>query len=237
MEPLGGLRSVNRTLLVLFLFTAIVFSQPRLEMGVRIDAPIVGPLTTYSSPTLCANLAPCGLYESAPLHPAIGLSVSVPIAPRLRVRFDPTYQRIGLSDSSYEFLNETTANSPVDEVVGKTSATANRWQFPALIEARLLRHLHFGIGPAVSLLTAIGATTKVKIIDPFPGAYPYVYTYISPVSRQAIAGAAAALEFPFRFRNVTLAPELRYKRWFDKHYGGNWTMDEFTVGIAIRLSR
>jgi hypothetical protein len=36
---------------------------------------------------------------------------------------------------------------------------------------------------------------------------------------------------------VTLAPELRYKRWFDQHYGGNWTMDEFTVGIAIRLSR
>jgi hypothetical protein len=49
---------------------------------------------------------------------------------------------------------------------------------------------------------------------------------------------AAALEFPFRFRKVTLAPELRYKRWFAKHfYGGNWMMDEFTGGVAIRFSR
>jgi len=36
---------------------------------------------------------------------------------------------------------------------------------------------------------------------------------------------------------VTLAPELRYKRWFDKRYGGNWVMDEFTGGVAIRFSR
>ena len=206
-------------------------------MGVRIDAPLVGPLTTNSYPELCANGAQCGYYQSAPFHPAMGLSASIPIAPRLRLRSDPVYQRVGISATSYAFEYQSTVNSPLGEVVAKTSSTANRWQFPALIEARLLRHLHFGIGPAVSLLTAIGATTKVKIIDPFPGAYPYVYTYISPVSRQAIAGAAAALEFPFRFRNVTLAPELRYKRWFDKHYGGNWTMDEFTVGIAIRLSR
>ena len=235
MKPQRGLRSVKRTLLVLFLSTPIVFSQSLLEVGARIDAPLVGPLTTYSYPYLCANLLQCGYYESAPFHPAIGLSASVPIAPRLRVRFDPTYQRIGLTDSSYEFVNETTANSPFGEVVGKTSATANRWQFPVLIEARLLRHLNFGIGPAVSLLTATGATTTT--INPFSGTSTHVDTYTFPVSRQAIAGAAAALEFPFRFRNVTLAAELRYKRWFDKHYGGNWTMDEFTVGIAIRLSR
>jgi len=55
--------------------------------------------------------------------------------------------------------------------------------------------------------------------------------------RQVIAGAAAAFEFPFRFKNLALAPELRYKRWFDKHYSGIWTMDEITAGIAIRFSR
>lgn len=223
---------MKRTLVILILSAPIVFSQSQLEVGARIDAPLVGPLTTYSNP-----FSDPALYESAPLHPAIGLSVSVPIAPRLRLRFDPTYQRIGLSDSGYEFLYETTANSPLFEEVGKTSATANRWQFPALVEARLLRHLYFGVGPAVSLLTATGATTNVRLIGAPPGASIFVSTSAPPVSRQAIAGAAAALEFPFRFGNVTLAPELRYKRWFDQHYGGNSTMDEFTVGIAIRLSR
>ena len=201
-------------------------------MGVRIDAPLVAPLTTYSYPQLCANGAPCGYYQNAPLHPALGISASIPIAQRLRLRFDPACQRIGLNASSYGFY-ESTASTPLGELVSKTSSTANRWQFPLLIEAGLLRHLQFGIGPAVSLLTATEETTK--LVNPFSGT-TYVKSYAFPVSRQAITGAAAALEFPFRFGNVTLAPELRYKRWFDKHYGGNWTMDEFTGGIAIRFS-
>lgn len=149
LKPLGGLRYVNRTLLVLFLFTPIVFSQPRLEMGVRIDAPLVGPLTTYSYPELCATGAQCGYYQSAPLHPAIGLSASIPIAPRLRIRFDPVYQRVGISAASYIDVYQYGVNSPLGEAVGKTSSTANRWQFPALVEAEPLRHFRFCMGPAV----------------------------------------------------------------------------------------
>jgi hypothetical protein len=77
-----------------------------------------------------------------------------------------------------------------------------------------------------------------KRVDPFSGTSTYVDSYSFPVTRQVIAGAAAALEFPFRFGRVTLAPELRYKHWFDKHYGNNnWMVDEFTGGIAIRFSR
>ena len=224
---------MSRILLVILLLTQIAFSEPRLEMGVRIDAPLVGPLTTYSYPQLCANGAQCGYYESAPLHPAMGLSASVSIAQRLRLRFDPAYQRLGLNASSYTLVYESTASSPLGEVVGKTSSTANRWQFTLLIEAGLLQHLQLGIGPAVSLLTATEETTK--LVNPFSGT-TYVNSYAFPISRQAIAGAAGALEFPFRFGNVTLAPELRYKRWFDKHYGDNWTIDEFTGGIAIRFS-
>jgi hypothetical protein len=35
---------------------------------------------------------------------------------------------------------------------------------------------------------------------------------------------------------MTVAPELRYKRWFDKHYGANSTMDEVTAGVGLRFS-
>jgi len=165
----------------------------------------------------------------------MGLSASIPIVPRLRLRFDPVYQRVGISATSYFDVYQSTVNSPLGEAVGKTSSTANRWQFPALVEAGLLRHFRFGVGPAVSLLT--GAEGIAKSVDPFSGTSTYVDSYSFPVSRQAIAGAAAALEFPFRFGNVTIAFELRYERWFDKHYGGNSTMDEFTGGVAIRFSR
>jgi hypothetical protein len=226
---------VNRKLLFLFLFAPVAFSQPRLEMGVRIDTPLVGPLTKYSNLELCGTDAQCGTYQSAPPHPAIGLSASVPIAPRLRLRFDPVYQRVGISATSYIDEYQSGPNSPLGEAVNKRSSTADRWQFPVLVEAELPRHFRFGVGPAVSLLTGINGVGKV--VDPFTGISTYVDNTSFPVSRQAIAGAAAALEFPFRFGNVTVAPELRYKRWFDKHYGGNSTMDEFTGGVAIRFSR
>jgi hypothetical protein len=199
-------------------------------MGVRIDAPLEGPTTTVSYPGLS------GYYQSASYHPAMGLSASIPIARRLRLRFDPVYQRVGISASIYGFEYQYGVNSPLVEVVGKTSSTANRWQFSALVEAEAFRHFRFGIGPAMSELT--GTEGMGKIINPFSGTSAiYVDNSYFSVPLQAIAGAAAALEFPFRFGHVTLAPELRYKRWFDKHYGSNSTMDEFTGGVAIRFSR
>jgi hypothetical protein len=181
------------------------------------------------------NPEQCGYHQSTPFHPAIGLSASIPITLRLRLRFDPVYQRVGITATSYGFVYQSTVNSPLGEVLGRTSSTANRWQFPVLLEAGLLRHLRFGIGPSVSLLT--GAEGIGKVVNPFTGTSTYMDRYSFPVSREVIAGAATALEFPFCFENhLTLAPELRYKRWFDKHYGGNWMMDEFTGGVAIRFS-
>ncbi len=209
-------------------------------MGVRIDAPLVGPWTSstaYADPQPCAGGLQCGYYGGPSFHPAMGISASIPIARRLRLRFDPIYQRIGISNSSYTFDYQSAAvNSPIGEVVSKASITANRWQVTGLIEAGFLWHLRFGIGPAVSLLT--GTEPIAKRVDPFLGTSTYVEPAFLYFSNQVTVGAAAAMEFPFRFGNVTLAPELRYKRWFDKHFSNHmWMMDEFTVGVAIRFSR
>jgi hypothetical protein len=167
---------------------------------VRIDAPLIGPLTTYSYPQLCANGAQCGYYQSAPFHPAMGLSASIQIARQLRLRFDPVYQRVGVSSTSYVFEYQSTVNSPLGEAVFETWRTANRWQLPAVVEAGLLRHLRFGVGPVVSLLTGVEGMSKR--VDPFLGTSTYVDNYSFPISRQAIAGAAAALELPFHFALV-----------------------------------
>jgi hypothetical protein len=140
--------------------------------------------------------------------------------------------RPGLSTSWDERQYHSTVN--IGEVVAKTSTTANRWQLPALVEAGLFRHFRFGVGPVVSLLSGVERT---KVVDPPSAASIYAATYGFPVSREAAAGAAAALEFPFRLGNTTLAPELRYKRWFDANYRANWLMDELTAGVAIRFSR
>ena len=232
---------MNRTLLVpFFLLPPIGFSQPQLEIGVRIDVPLVGPWTSstaYANPQPCAGSLQCGYYGGPSFHPAIGISASIQIARRLRLRFDPIYQRIGVSNSSYVFeYQNASVNSPVGERVTKSSVTANRWQFPAMVEASFLRHLRFGLGPDVSLLTSMESISKT--VDPFLGTFTSVGPFIPYFSNQVTTGATAAMEFPFRFGNVTLAPELRYKRWFNKHLSNRmWMMDEFTGGVAIRFSR
>jgi len=215
---------------VLLFLPALALSQ--IELGVRVDAPVAGPLTTHSYPQLCANGAQCGYFESTPYHPAIGLSASVPLTRRFRLRFDPTYQRIGVTGTSSTFAYLTTVNSPLIEIVSKTSTTANRWQLPLLFEAGVARHIRFGIGPAVSVLTDTltldwDSLREVMVVDHF----------LRAPSRPVVGGAAASVEFPFRFGHVTLAPDLRYTRWFDGHFGGNWQLDELTAGVAIRFSR
>jgi hypothetical protein len=32
-----------------------------------------------------------------------------------------------------------------------------------------------------------------------------------------------------------IAPELHYHHWTGKHYGGNWSPDEVSWGIAVRI--
>lgn len=200
----------------------------------RADAPVAGPLATISYPQLCANGAQCGYYESTPYHAAFGLSASIPLARRLSLHFEPAYQRIGITATTYAFEYQTTVDSPLGEVVGQISSTANRWLFPVILEARILPHLQVGVGAAVSVLTSDQTTGKV--VDPFYGTRFYDANYFRPVTRQVIVGIPAVLEFPFRVGRVTLAPDLRYIRWFARHYGGSWAMDEFSAGLAVRFS-
>ena len=175
-------------------------------MGVRIDAPLVGPWTSstaYADPQPCAGGLQCGYYGGPSFHPAMGISASIPIARLLRLRFDPIYQRIGISNSSYTFDYQSAAvNSPIGEVVSKASITANRWQVTGLIEAGFLRHLRFGIGPAVSLLT--GTEPIAKRVDPFLGTSTYVETSFLILFKSSDGGSGRCdgVPFPFWKRNA-----------------------------------
>lgn len=98
---------------------------------------------------------------------------SIPIAGRRRLRFDPVYQRVGISANFSPPI-------PPGEIVTKISTTANRWQFLALVEAGLSRHLRFFVGPVVSVLTGVygidkfvnypvvGTTTLLWTTTPWP---------------------------------------------------------------------
>lgn len=203
--------------------------QSRSEIGVRVDAPLHGPIVKSSS--LYAECR-CGPSESSPRHVSFGFSISVPIVPRMRLRLDPGYQRIGVTETGIVLLYQGGADSPVGVLIGKTGTTANRWRVPVLLETELSRHVRLGIGPVLSLLT--GSRTAVELRISFRPEMLHTDPFRHPVSAELL-GIAAAVEFPFRLGRVTMAPEVRYTRWTGKHYGGIWAMDEVTTGLALRL--
>jgi len=162
----------------------------------------------------------------------MGISVSIPISRGLRLGLDPVYQRIGISDSGYSLVFQTGVGSAVGEVAGKNATTANRWRLPVLVEAGLSRHVRLGLGPGVSIVT--GSRNTFEIRNPFTGYRSGRADYLRPV-RPALFGIGAALEFPFRFSKIVIAPGVHYHHWTGKHYGGIWSPDEVSSGIAIRM--
>jgi hypothetical protein len=216
------------TLLLYVTCTACVMAQSRPELGLRVSTPVRGPITASSTLTNCR----CGLFESIPRHVSIGASVSVPIFRRMRLRLDPGYQRIGITETSVGQVLQGGVGSPMGEVAVKYGTTANRWLIPILVEAELSRHLRFGIGPEFSVVT--GSRTTFEVRNPFAPDRSGMANYLHPVSPE-LFGIGAALEFPFRFSKFVIAPELHYHRWTGKHYGGIWSPDEVSWGIAVRI--
>lgn len=207
----------------------------RPELGVRMDMPVVGPIIASSNLVGCpsGSYLGCGLFESTPRHILIGVSISVPISRTMRVRLDPVYQRIGISDSRYAGVFEHGVGSPFGVLVFKNATRANRWRWPILLERQLSRHIRLGLGPEASTIT--GNRTLFEFRNPFTGEQGFVTDYLRRVGRHTVLGIGTALEFPFHFPKIVVAPEVRYTRWTEKHYGGHWALDEVTAGIAIRI--
>ena len=197
-------------------------AQGGLEIGARVG---------YSDPTLHPDYSfITGFYQSITHHPYFGLSVSMPLTGKLGLRFDPVYQRIGYDMSAYGGVFSSTGQFAA--VSSKQATMANRWQWPVLLEWRFAKHVGAGTGPSFSTLTSHRILYEVR--NPFTTNSKFESNYPN-LDRQAVAGMAAAIEFPFRAGPVIVASEVRYTRWTGKHQGGYWRLDEVSTGLAVRF--
>jgi hypothetical protein len=215
----------------LFLLLAWAMSagaQPRPEWGIEIGVPVHGPVVSLDYPAGC-----CPVSQSWTRHPIFGVTASLPVAPRFRIRLDATYQRIGIDDTAATLFHQTTVNSPLALAVGKEATVANRWRVPAHLQWQAQRHIRVGLGPEVSLVTGIRGSDEYR--DTLGGYRSFTVDYFRSLDRQAIFGVGAAAEFPFRVGRIAIAPGLYYTRWTAKHYNANFALDEVSAGIGLRL--
>jgi len=174
--------------------------QSGLELGLRIGSSVRGAVV---SPTECS----C---ESVPRHLSLGASVSFPISRRIRLRFDPGYQRIGFTDTASSLVAQSGAGSPLGVFTVRYGTAANRWLLPVGVERDLSRHIRFAIGPELSIVT--GSHTTFQDRSSFaPGLDTGAADYLYPVTAE-LFGMGASLEFPFRFGRFVVAPGLTYHR-------------------------
>lgn len=202
-------------------------AQSHPELGISIDIPVLGPVTTSSDITDCR----CGVYQSVPRHSSIGISVSLPLVSRFRLRFDPKYQRVGITETASGEVFEGGVGSPVGIVVSRTATTGDRWLVPVFLEQEISRHMRVGLGPQFSLITGSGSAFDLR--NPFAPEMSGTVIHVHPVS-SPLFGIGAFVEFPFRLAGLLIAPRLNYHHWTGKHYGGNWSPNEVSAGIVLR---
>jgi hypothetical protein len=199
------------------------------EWGVTAVLPLYGPVVSTNFPSFCCVAVP----ESWTRHPALGVTASFPLALRVRIRVDATWQRWGISNTASDVVYQTAPPGPTVLVVAKQATAANRWRMPALLQWEPRRHIRLGVGPELSLIT--GSHSLDTIRNPATGSQSFPVDYFRSLDRQAVFGVGAAIEFPFHIGPLTVAPDLQYDRWTAKHYNTNFPLNELTVGIALRL--
>lgn len=201
------------------------------EWGITAGVPLHGPVISTNFPSFCCVAVP----ESWTRHAALGVTASFPLASRLRVHLDASWQRWGISDTASGLVYQTVPPGPAGLVIARQATAANRWRVPALLQWEPHRHVRLGLGPELSLVT--GSHSRDEIRNPFTGSQSFPVDYFRSLDRQAVFGVGAAVEFPFHVGPLTVAPGLHYARWTAKHYNTNFPLDELTAGIALRLGR
>jgi hypothetical protein len=212
---------LSRALLLSVACGAAAVAQSRVELGVRAGLPLRGPMIAPPTVTFTDTYH---IWSSSPRHLSVGASISIAAPRRTRIRLEPAYQRIGVTETGV-------VESDVGVNIVKIDTAANRWRLPIFWEAEVAPHIRLGIGPEVSVVTGSHAMFEQR--------HPMFYIQPAPIylhiPKRVCFGIAASVEFPFRLGPVTLAPEIRYTRWTGKHYGGISAMDEVATGLAFRF--
>ena len=212
-------------MLRVFLLASVVLWAERPQVGFRVGWPVLSPYsaTVYHAPT-CIGLTPCGQSESAGRRVSIGLALRIPVTGALALRVMPAWQRVSF---------DLTFLDPFSSYAQPT--TANRWELPVVAEWSRWEHVRPGVGAVLSVVSAERTISRLDVAPGFgtPTGYTNLFR-INSLSERAVGGAVADIEFPFRTRAGTIAPDIRYTRWFAKHFGHRGRLNTLGIGLSLR---
>lgn len=196
-----------RNLLFLILtFTSTAFTQ--VHLGIKAGIPITDMMHT-SGATGAGQGIVSDIYSSNTKRLLIGPTVNVTLPLGFRLEFDALYQRANYEHTfltTHIYTSETFSHN-----------TANRWQFPLLLQYRLPLPVvkpFVEAGPSFSRISG-GHNVTVKQDNIF-GSFQGITSQSSKlveVRHSTVAGFTTGVGFDLHVLVIHVAPEVRFTRW------------------------
>lgn len=210
---------LSRLLLLLGIVAPAAVAQIHPYFGVEAGVPLTDTLTSSSYIIFAGSITSANQYNSETKRLLIGPTFRVDLAHGLGLEFDTLYQRI-----DYDFNSLNSGPGYFTQTFQQT--TANRWQFPLLIQYSFaFRKTKFFVeaGPSISHL---GGTkdhvTQLSSTPPSPASSSFAG------QTETWAGFTTGGGMDIHWARLHLRPEFRYSRWFSPTSGN-------LVGAALAI--
>lgn len=211
--------------------TRVATGQIQVHFGVEAGVPLTDTLSSSSASS--QNLVSIGStsainssfdrYNSETKRLLIGPAFRVEMQSGLGIEVDALYQRI-----DYDHATATVLAGPgAPNTRSFEQATANRWQFPLLIQyTRTLSKPNIGVfvevGPSISHIANSRSTITTTTISPTASSGKTSITGQGGTLAGIVAGGG--VDIPFL--RAHLRPEFRYSHWFSQN-------GTFPAGIVV----
>ena len=207
-------RYSSRFILFICVTASVANAQIQFHFGVEAGVPLTDTLvstTVASNSSLSANVSIFSFdrYNSETKRLLIGPTVRVELQHGLGIEFDVLYQRV---DYDHAILNSQALGQFFNQSFEQT--TANRWQFPLLIQySRNLSKakVYMEAGPSISRIANSRSTISSTSSN---GSSTSSNTSTVTGQGGTLAGVTAGAGVDLPFFRLHLRPELRYSHWF-----------------------
>jgi hypothetical protein len=207
-----------RIILSICLVSIAANAQNPFHFGIVTGVPLSDTLSSINYFAATASSLTFDSYNSKTKRLLIGPVVGVDLQRGLGIEFDALYQRVNYDHASQTvsgFLTVGTNSVPASSSSQSfEQATANRWQFPLLVQYRRTlwkTSLFAEAGPSMSRLANARSTIQFASVN---GSGSSSGTTTLTSSGGTWAGVTAGGGLDLRLFHGHLRPEFRYSHWF-----------------------
>ncbi|HVW10935.1 MAG TPA: outer membrane beta-barrel protein [Bryobacteraceae bacterium] len=208
-------RSFNKNPVYPFGHCRLGLRQIRLSPGINLGTPLTDTLISSSSSSVNGSSTSYFRYNSVTKRLLVGPSLRLELPRGLGLEFDALYQRVNFDDANGSQTPGVYSNQSFEQ------ATANRWQFPLLVQysrsvGKISPFVEFG--PSISAMLEGNSKSTSTTLTPPSSSSTTSGTSALPASTTAGVTAGGGVAIPAFSHHLSV--EVRFSHWFSTSGSG-----------------